>query len=130
MPVKTLLAALVAALLSLAAVAESWTNLQGTVDVPEGTSLDTVEQAIVKSAIGRRWTIKEAGDGLVVINLVHRGYDATLNIVFDEAAIRIYSDSWAIRGNGERKKRKDPDGWIDNMEKDISVNLARLRYAE
>lgn len=117
-------------MMAVAVNAAEFTNHKGTVNVPDGMNTNQVQQAIIKAAIGRRWNIEEKEDGLVVLRLVHRGYDATLNITYDDNEVQVYSDSWATKRNGDRKKRKDPEGWIENLKKDIGVFLAREAFLE
>ncbi len=104
------------------------TNLVGTVTVPEGMTMEEVKKSVVKAAIGRRWNIIETAKGKVIINLVNRGYDSTLTIIYTKKIVEIYSDSWVVKKSGERKKKKDPRGWIENIKKDIGVFLNRERY--
>ena len=110
--------------------AAEYTNHKGSVAVPDGMTSEQVQKAIIKAAIGRRWDIETSENGLVVLRLVHRGYDSTLNITFDDNNVDVYSDSWATKRNGDRKKPKDPDGWIENLKKDIDVFLAREAFLE
>jgi len=84
-----------------------------------------VRATLLRAATARRWTIVERQDGRIVINLAHRGYDATLTLVYDDDSIDIYSDSWRVNKKGERKKREDPEGWIINLAKDIPIYLQR-----
>lgn len=102
-------------------------HLYSTIDVDEKATDEIVKKAIVKAAIGRRWNIV-SDEEWIAINLTHRGYDSTLTFVYEEGEIKIYSDSYAVNKRGERKKRKDPKGWIGNLEKDIGVFINEQIY--
>lgn len=104
------------------------TNHVATVPVPEGLSAESTEKAIIMAAIGRRWTIQEKSNGKVVLHLVHRGFDSTLTLLYTIQEIKIYSDSWTIKKSGTKKKRKDPEGWIGNLQKDLPVFMNRELY--
>lgn len=98
-------------------------NFHSQVVVPGELDKETVQRVILKAAIARRWNIVRKSDEIVAINLVNRGYDANLYFVYDEKKIDIYSDSFVVNKRGERKKRKEPKGWIANIKKDIGVFL-------
>jgi len=102
-------------------------HLYSTIQVNEKATDEIVNQAIVKAAIGRRWNIV-SDEEWVIITLKHRGYDSTLTFVYDDETIKIYSDSYVVNKRGERKKQKDPAGWIGNLEKDIGVFINQQLY--
>lgn len=112
----------------LAQAANEPTNLVATVDVPEGLSLEDISEVIVKKAIARQWLIKDKSDDTVIINLVHRGWDSTLTLVYDQKQVKIYSDSWVLDKKGNKKKRKEPAGWIKNIKNDVAVGLSEKRF--
>lgn len=98
------------------------------ITIPEGLSPEQTQSAIIKAAIGRRWNVVEKKVGLTVINLQHRGYDSTLTYKIEGSKIAVFSDSWATDKKGNRKKKKDPEGWIENLRKDIIVFMNRELY--
>lgn len=107
-----------------AAAPEAHTKIQ----IPHGLSQAGVHDAVVKAAIGRRWNIIEKEDNNTVIHLQHRGYDSTLTFTVRNSELLIFSDSWTVNKKGEKKKRKDPAGWIENLRKDIIVFMNRELY--
>lgn len=98
------------------------------ITIPEGLSEEGTQSSIIKAAIGRRWNIVKKEDDITIINLTHRGYDSTLTFTIEDSKIYIQSDSWTTDKNGEKKKRKDPKGWIENIRKDIIVFMNRELY--
>ncbi|MDQ8186372.1 hypothetical protein [Pelagicoccus sp. SDUM812002] len=96
--------------------------------IPQGLSEEGVQSAIIKAAIGRRWNIIKKEADHTVINLTHRGYDSTLTFTIKDSNIHVHSDSWAVDKKGEKKKKKDPTGWIENLRKDIIVFMNRELY--
>ena len=83
---------------------------------------------IAKAAVGRRWTITKKTKEKIIIHLVHRGYDSTLTFGYNSKEVKIYSDSWTVSKSGVKKKKKDPEGWIDNLKKDLPVFMNRELY--
>ena len=104
------------------------TNHVGTIAVPDGLSMEGTQKAILKAAVGRRWEIKEKTVGKVVIQLVHRGYDSKLTFLYSKNEVKVFSDSWTIKKSGAKKKKKDPEGWIENLKKDLPVFMNRALY--
>jgi len=98
------------------------------VEIPDGLSAEGAMSSIVSAAIGRRWNIVKKKDDQVIINLNHRGYDSTLTLKIEDSKINITSDSWTVNKRGEKKKKKDPVGWIENLRKDIVVFMNRELY--
>ncbi|WP_269524777.1 hypothetical protein [Coraliomargarita parva] len=97
--------------------------------VVPGLSPKQVEDSILRAASGRKWTVQDVKPGEVTIRLMHRGYDATLVFKYDGEKVEVFSDSWRINREGEKTRRKDPVGWIENLEKDIPVFMVRVRSA-
>lgn len=98
------------------------------VEIPDGLSRDGAMASIVNAAIGRRWNIVKKTDDQIILNLKHRGYDSTLTLQIKSSRINISSDSWTVDKKGEKKKKKDPAGWIENLRKDIVVFMNRELY--
>ena len=98
------------------------------IPIPDGLTTEGVQSSIINAAIGRRWNIVSKKENQIVINLTHRGYDSTLTFKVEEAQIKIVSDSWTTNKKGEKKKRKEPTGWIENIRKDIVVFMNRELY--
>lgn len=99
-------------------------DLVATVAVPAGLDSAKVRAVVGETFVARNWTVQKTDDG-VVARLTHRGHDATITAVLRGEMIELYSDSWKIKKTGERVKREHPQGWIDNLKKDLPKRLAR-----
>jgi hypothetical protein len=95
--------------------------------VPGAPSMDDLQDTIVTTALRREWNLLSREDGKVVIQLIHRNHDSKLTFIYDEDQIQVYSMSYRLTRDGRRLKRDNPTGWIRNLEKDLSINLHRLR---
>ena len=104
-------------------------DLVATMPVPEGLSAKSRLTSITSAAAARGWTVLKANEEKVIINLIHRGWDSTLTIEHNDTQFLIYSDSWTTDKAGEKKKRKEPTGWINNIKRDISVAMTRELYS-
>lgn len=124
--------AILLAVLAMTACANRPTgdNLVFAVDVPDGMTIEQVGDVILETVVHRKWDVAERSDGFLHSRLIHREYDANLHFRFDANQVVVYSDSYEVKRSGERKKRKDPKGWIANIEKDLKVRLRRARYLE
>lgn len=101
----------------------------GSVAVPAGLSVTDVKEVIVVSLVQRTWTVAEKTDAKVVGTLKHRGIDATITLTFSASSVEIYCEGWKIDKAGVRTKPDIPDGWAENIKKDINkrLNLAAAR---
>jgi hypothetical protein len=103
------------------------TNLVLTVRAaPALSSVEQMREIARRTAIHREWQV--IGDypreNLLVLNLVHRRSDSTLYLVYDAETVRFYSDSWQLDRQGNRRGRAEPTGWLRNLERDLTRNLA------
>jgi hypothetical protein len=96
-----------------------------TIDVDQ-SSAAVVEQAIIKAATKRGWTISMPEQGVVQAKLMHRKHDSTLQFKYDARSIRIYSQSYRVDTYGKRLRRDEPDGWIRNLHRDILQMLGLM----
>lgn len=132
MNTQKLLASFLSAILialSVAGAREANKETYATIAVPEGLFIEGAQRAVIKAAIGRHWKIVLKKDDQVILNLVHRGYDSTLTFNLEKKQIKLFSDSWTTNKKGEKKKKKDPKGWIENLRKDILVFMNQERSA-
>lgn len=125
---KPLLSIFAALFLGLGLAHAEKGELYTTIDVPTGLSKEGTQAAVIKAALGRRWTIVSKTDDQIVLNLKHRGYDSTLTFDIEESQVKLYSNSWATDKKGNKKKKKEPTGWIENIKKDIGVFMNAELY--
>lgn len=96
----------------------------GSLPIPADLNEEDVRDVVAYSLAARTWTVKEKKGNRVVGHLVHRGYDATITFVIEGENLQIYCDGYAVDKHGNRKKPKLPEGWIENLKKDIPKRLA------
>ena len=77
-----------------------------------------VETAIQQALIARKWIVRDKSAGQIVAHYERGKNVATLTIRYDDAKIDIYAVGQA-RGGGL------PMRWIENLKKDIDINLGR-----
>jgi len=106
-------------------------NLVATVPVPEGIDRKAAMNACVIAALGREWKVVSKEENIIKINLIHRSWNATVYFVVKDDIIEMYSDSYTInKKTGERKKKKDPTGWIKFLRKDITKRFDGILFLE
>lgn len=102
-----------------------------TVKIPPPLDQAEVMKACVKTALGRKWGIMTKQDDVLEVNLKQKGWDATAYFVIRDDVVVLYSDSYVVdKKTGEKKKKKDPQGWLRNLEKDVKVFMDRAAYEE
>lgn len=97
--------------------------LAATVAIPEGVPADAVQQAIVRAGAGRAWTIREKGDGRVVLFLEHGGWRSTLTLDYDAREVKVFSNSAKLDRKGRPKKYAVPERWVDYLKLDLTKHL-------
>lgn len=106
---------------------QSRSNRVITAPVPSDLSIAKASEAVLRTALGRKWQIETRTDGYVEFYLVHRHHDARMFAYIDDQSVRIYCESYRLL-NGRRWKKQDPKGWIENLQRDLVVNLQREAY--
>jgi hypothetical protein len=97
--------------------------LAATVAIPEGVPADAVQEAIVRADAGRAWTIKEKGDGRVVLFLAHGGWRSTLTLEYDAREVKVFSNSAKLDRKGRPKKYAVPERWVNYLKLDLTKHL-------
>lgn len=106
-------------------------NPVGTIAIPTGIDREGALNTCTSAAIGRGWKVVSKEDNLIKINLKHRSWNATMYFVVEDETIEMYSDTYVVnKRTGERDKKKDPDGWIKNLKKDIESHFDKILYLE
>ncbi|MES2696972.1 MAG: hypothetical protein V4773_26145 [Verrucomicrobiota bacterium] len=95
----------------------------GSVAVPAGMSALDVKEVLVISLVQRNWTVTEKTDSRVIGNLKHRGTDATITLTYSASSVEIHCEGWKIDKAGVRSKPDIPDGWAENIKKDVGKRL-------
>ncbi len=89
-----------------------------------------VEQVVAYSLAARQWTVRDRADSRVIGHIAHRGRDATVTFVIEPEKIAMYCDGWTVKKDGTRKKKDQPMGWLENLEKDIKKRMALKAVSE
>ena len=87
-----------------------------------------IRKAIVTSALGRKWSVTKADDTRVVLRLVDGGQEANLTLFYTASEIRVHSNSYRVRRNGERTGKLVPERWLRYLTRDIEVNLSSAAF--
>lgn len=98
----------------------------GWVPVPGGLSLADVKEAIVVSLVQRSWTVAEKTDTKIIGTLKHRSFDTIITITYAANSVEIYCEGWKIDKAGTRIKPDIPDGWAENIKKDITKRMSLM----
>lgn len=89
-------------------------------------SADTVRKAIIRAGSGLGWSITDVEPGLLSGTLHLRSHVAKVDIPYsDKSYSIIYKDSTNLRYDGT-KIHSNYNGWIQNLEKAIRVQLTTL----
>lgn len=95
----------------------------GYVEVPSIVTTDEARDVVAYSLVARSWAVKGKSDERVVGYLNHRGHEATITFVLKSGRIEIFCDGYAVSASGQRKKPEMPEGWINNLKKDVNKRL-------
>ena len=89
---------------------------------------EDVRKAIIRAGSRRGWVLSDAGDGKLVGTLNVRDHQATVDVSYSEDAYDItYRDSQNLRYDAEKGKiHSNYNGWVQNLVKDISIELSLL----
>jgi len=106
--------------------------------VPQGVSDNEALQAVAKAAMGRKWSLIDANNEFVTINLKHHGYDATLKFfVTDDQLVYLDSTVQKLSRKHEHteihpdrddaiEQVKAPKRWVSYLVRDTRKSLNNL----
>jgi hypothetical protein len=99
------------------------------IQVPCTLTMQKIRSVVRVGVLGRGWTVKEPGDGVVEARLDKDRYVVIVTITYDPKAVRIqYKDSENLEYEGSGAAatiKRGYNNWIKNIEKDIAVELSR-----
>ena len=89
---------------------------------------EDVRKAIIRAGSRRGWVFSDAGDGMLVGTLSVRTHQAMVDVSYNADTYDIkYSDSQNLRYDEATDKiHSNYNGWIQNLVKDISIELSLL----
>lgn len=96
-----------------------------TVLIPSGVSPSTVDQLAAVTFSNRGWSITDQRAGSVTGHLNHRGIDATVTMKQENNTVRILVDSARQTRADGTSKPVVPQGWLENLRKDMNTRLVR-----
>ena len=119
-PVETPAAASAIESLAPAAADENIGQQVATIAVPTGLSAANVQAAILQAVIRLKWELRGNTDGRIVCHHARGMNEATLTIKYDAAQVAIFAV-------GHARKGPLPVHWIDQVEKEINLELSATR---
>lgn len=88
---------------------------------------DRIKGAINKALVRRGWQIQDIADKKIHAYLAKRGFRADIELTWEDGLIKIsYLSSVGLNykeKRGDRQIHKNYNGWISNLERDITVFL-------
>lgn len=91
-------------------------------------SMDEIAKAIITAGNGLGWQMQVAEPGLIVATLNIRSHQAVVNITYSPKDYNIdYKSSYNLKYDGT-KIHSNYNGWVQNLSKAISNNLAAAQY--
>jgi outer membrane biosynthesis protein TonB len=106
--------------LAPAAADENIGQQVATIAVPTGLSAANVQAAILQAVIRLKWELRGNTDGRIVCHHARGMNEATLTIKYDAAQVAIFAV-------GHARKGPLPVHWIDQVEKEINLELSATR---
>lgn len=93
---------------------------------------DELKAIIKRALVGRGWQVLSAKDGVVYARLLIRSHTADIRIAYNDRGIDLrYIDSvnlkYRIRGNGMPYIHRNYNHWVNNIKRDIMVDLGSYR---
>jgi hypothetical protein len=98
------------------------------VALPDGMDNAAAIKAAERALIGRGWVIVNKSDGQISGKLIHRRFDATVNIKIENRNLVLYSDSTYLDPQTNEIRPAVPYGWLENLQEDTRKNVAYESY--
>ena len=95
-----------------------------TVRIPLGVSPEEVEEAIVRSLVGREWKVVSRSTEEVVGTLNHRSYQARVILKVDRNVIKFINES------RYKSEPAVPEGWLAHLQADLNKHLSVLASSD
>ena len=97
-------------------------NVHSTVSA--GHTQAQVRSAILKAGAQRQWIMNDAGAGVITARQQSRDHMAEVRVNYTATSYSInYANSQNLRASGG-KIHKNYNRWVNNLDKDIQVNLS------
>ena len=96
--------------------------------IPEGVEDAAAIKAAESALIGRDWKVINKSYDQISGKLIHRRFDATVNIKIEGRSLVLYSDSTYLDPQTNEQTPAVPYGWLENLQKDIRKFIAYENY--
>lgn len=94
--------------------------------IPDGLSMETIEDAIFEGCAARSWIANRVEDGHMQCTLHVRSHMATVDIRFDESTYSIvYNSSNNLKYSGDGRIHRNYNSWVQNLNGDLQLSLLR-----
>ena len=90
-----------------------------TVSIPSQLTPQQIEEAMIRTLIGREWQVERHSPEEVVGTLNHSSYQAKVILKVDNGIIKILNES-TYKG-----KPAVPEGWLENLQLDLKKHLGQ-----
>lgn len=94
--------------------------------VGTGHTAEQVKSAIFKAGVQRQWIMNEAGPGVIKARQQNRDHVAEVRINYTATGYTINYDSSLNLQAANGKIHKNYNRWVNNLDKDIQVNLSAI----
>jgi hypothetical protein len=86
----------------------------GSIAVPANLTGEEIQQALIKAADGRGWTLVARDDEMVVVRLEKSDWSSRVTLLYNTREVQYFSNSL------RKGKPKLPVGWIKNLKDDAT----------
>jgi len=90
-----------------------------TVSIPSHLTPKQIEEAMVRTLVGREWHVESQSPQEVVGTLNHSSYQARATLKVENGVIKILNES-TYKG-----KPAVPEGWLENLQLDLKKHLGQ-----
>jgi hypothetical protein len=99
---------------SLSAETQNLGTPVGSIPVPRNLSAKEVQEALIKAADGRGWTLVSRDDESVVVRIDRGDWSARIAMVYNTAEVQLFSNST------RKGKPKLPENWLKYLKHDAT----------
>ena len=96
--------------------------------IPDGVEDAAAIKAAESALIARDWKVINKSYDQITGKLIHRRFDATVNIKIEGQSLVLYSDSTYLDPQTNEQTPAVPYGWLENLQRDIRKFIAYENY--
>lgn len=98
------------------------------VAMPEAVDNTRAIKAAEAALLGRDWVVVSKSDDQISGKLIHRNFDATVNVKIENRYLVLYSDSTYQNPQTKEITPAVPYGWLENLRDDMQKFIAYENY--